>query len=91
MGKRTLAPTAVGQVHVYTLDGRWPLCLLLGYLMSIHVIRCRKTGAPLAVKLDGGYCVCAAGSCMVLGEVPQVEDDKLLHDQETLSGAVRGS
>ncbi len=26
--------------------------------MTVHAIRCKKTNEAIAVKLDGGYCVC---------------------------------
>jgi hypothetical protein len=30
---------------------------------AVHQIRCKKTGEPLAIKLDGGWCVCPPGIC----------------------------
>lgn len=31
--------------------------------MSVHAIKCRKTGKVLAVSIGGGWCVCPEGQC----------------------------
>ena len=54
--------------------------------MTENVIRCRKTGVVLGLKMDGGYCVCnypADEECRIDGKYGEM---KLNHRLGSLSG-----
>jgi hypothetical protein len=64
-----------------------------GRNMSVHAVRCRETGAPIGMKMDGGWCVCT-GPCLVPTEPQErVTDLGCCHDAgdcaEPLCGRAR--
>jgi hypothetical protein len=51
--------------------------------MTIHAVRCKRTGEIIAIQLDGGMCVCRSeNECRLITEVETYKD--------AVRGAVRG-
>lgn len=49
--------------------------------MSIHTVKCRRTGFALAFALDGGICVCTDGICRIADEWKN--EKKRLENEDT--------
>jgi hypothetical protein len=47
--------------------------------MSLHTIRCKRYGIELAIKTDGGFCMCPTSECRMEGQ-PEIERLKKSED-----------